>query len=84
MATITVNGNTIDPESPEFVSEDAKNSNFIYIQGDHDLTVDEKLQLKKLDVEVEEYVAEYTYLCRYVFEDLEKIRALTFVRAANV
>ncbi|KAF7563161.1 hypothetical protein G7046_g954 [Stylonectria norvegica] len=84
MATITVNGNTIDPEDISNVSEDAQESNFIYIQGHEDLKVTEKQDLEALHAEFLEYVAEYTYLCRYNREDLERIRALPFVRAANI
>ncbi|KPM43300.1 hypothetical protein AK830_g3275 [Neonectria ditissima] len=84
MATITVNGNTIDPEVTANVSEDAQESNFIYIQGHNDLRIEEKQELVKLRVQILEYVAEYTYLCRYEREDLERIRALTFVKAANI
>lgn len=84
MATITVNGNTIDPEATDFVSRSSKDSNFIYIQGHHDLDIEEKRQLAALHVEIQEYVAEYTYLCRYTPEDLERIRALPFVRTANM
>ncbi|MCJ1282094.1 hypothetical protein MMC26_001417 [Xylographa opegraphella] len=84
MAIITVNGNTINPEATGYVSGNAKDSNFIYVQSYHDLNIDEKWQLAKAGVEIQEYVAEYTYLCRYTPEDLEPIRAMTFVRSANV
>ena len=84
MATVTVNGNTIDPDTPNYVSPDAKESNFILIQGHHDLVPEEKLQLASMGVEIHEYVAEYTYLCRYEPKDLEQIRTLPFVRTANM
>ena len=84
MATITVNGNTINPEDPNRQSRDAKDSNFIYIQCDHDLSIKDKQQMIHLGVEIQEYVAEYTYLCRYLPEDLEQIQALSFVRTANM
>lgn len=84
MATITVNGNTLNPEAPDLVSRNAKDSNFIYIQGYHDLDTEEKQQLAEMDVEIQEYVAEYTYLCHYTPEDLERVRALSFVRTANM
>ena len=84
MATVTVNGNTIDPETPNYVSPDAGDSNFILVQGHHDLVPEEKRQLASMGVEIQEYVAEYTYLCRYEPENLEPIRALPFVRTANV
>lgn len=84
MATITVNGNTIDPEATSHESRNAKESNFIYIQGHHDFDIEEKRQLAEMDVEIQEYVAEYTYLCRYTPVELERIRALPFVRTANM
>lgn len=84
MASITVNGNTIDPADAEFVSRDAKDSNFIIVQGTHDLSLDEKSELASLRVEIQEYVAEHTYLCRYKPENIQRIQALDFVRAANV
>ena len=84
MATITVNGNTINPEVTDYVSQDAKGYDFIYIQGYHDLSIEEKRQLAEMEVEIQEYVAEHTYLCRYTPEDLERFRALPFVRTANM
>ena len=84
MATVTVNSNTINPEATNYVSRHAKDSNFIYIQGYHDLGIEEKRQLANMAVEIQEYVAEYTYLCRYTPEDLERIQALPFVRIANM
>ncbi|KAI9893411.1 MAG: hypothetical protein M1814_006708 [Vezdaea aestivalis] len=84
MATITVNGNTIDPESTNYVSPNARDSNFIYIQGHQVLSIDEKLQLLNLGVEIQEYVSENTYLCRYEPADLEQLRALPYVRSANI
>lgn len=84
MATITVNGNTINPAAADYVSRDAKGYDFIYIQAHHDLSIDEKRQLAEMDVEIQEYVSKHTYLCRYTPDDLERLRALTFVRTANM
>lgn len=84
VTSITVNGNTINPSSTAHVSEDAKGRNFIYIQGYHDLTIEEKDALFRLEVQILEYVAEFTYLCRYEPEDLQRIQSLDFVKAANV
>jgi hypothetical protein len=84
MATITINGNTINPAATEFVSPHAQRSNFICIQGHHDLDIEQKQKLAAMHVEIQEYVAEYTYLCRYMPEDLEQIRALPFIRTANM
>jgi len=82
MTDITVNGNTIDPQ--EYVSQDAKNHNFIYIQGYHDFDIDQKLRLVEMHVEIQEYVAQHTYLCRYTPEDLETVQSLRFVKSANM
>jgi serine protease AprX len=84
MASITVNGNTIDPAAAHNVSPHARDSNFILIQGQHVLSVDEKQILEKKGVLIQEYVAEYTYLCRYEPDDLQTLRSLPFVRTANV
>ena len=84
MATITVNGNTITPEAADTISENAVESNFIYIQGFDDLTVDQKEELASLHVQIQEYVAEFTYLCRFEPDSLDRLRGLTYIRAANV
>lgn len=84
MATITVNGNSINPTDTNRTSRDAKDSNFIYVQCYHDLSIEDKRRMIDMGVEIQEYVSEYTYLCRYLPDDLERIRALSFVRTANV
>lgn len=84
MAAITVNGNTINPESENFVSDNSKGSNFIYIQGFHNLKTEEKQQLAQLHVEIAEYVSEYTYLCRYEPDDIKRLQELPFVKASNM
>ena len=76
---VGLNGNTLDPEATANVSKDAKDFNFIYVQGHNDLQVEEKQKLAELKVEIQEYVAEYTHLCRYNPEDLEKIRKLSLL-----
>lgn len=84
MATITVNGNTVDRGTEGIFTPDAKSSNFILLQGHAPLSVEEKDIVKVLGVQIQEYVAENTYLCRYVPEDLEELRQLSFVNTANV
>lgn len=84
MAAITVNGNTINPESDKFVSDNSKGSNFIYVQGFQDLTTEEKQQLAQLRVEIAEYVSEHTYLCRYEPDDIKRLQELPFVKASNM
>lgn len=82
MASITVNGNTVVPEEiPDHVPQAARKTNFILVQGDdRDFNVKEKLELAALGVEIQEYVAEHTYLCRYEPEDLEPIRSKRYVK----
>ena len=84
MASITVNGNTIDPEAAQNVSTNARDSNFILIQGQHVLSIEEKQILEEQGVLIQEYVAECTYLCRYEPDDLQTLQSLPFVRTANV
>lgn len=84
MATITVNGNTVDPQTDNVFTPDAKESNFILVQGHAPLTIDQKDVVKELGVQIQEYVAENTYLCRYLPEELEELRQLSFVNTANV
>lgn len=93
MAPVTINGNTIDPDTradgtpSPWTSNDAANTNYIYIQvlglrgaignSGHQ-------QLRHLGVTIFRYKGSGTYLCRYVPTDLEVLRALSFVRHANV
>ncbi len=87
MADIIVNGNTLklSLEDVERQSEtkDARSTNYIYLQGLDDLTNDQKAELNSLDVQIQEYISDRTYLCRYVGHDLAPIRALSFIRFAN-
>ncbi len=91
MARITLNGVSIDPlsqarglEAASLESVDADDSNYVLIQTDGALTPEQQQQLVDLDVEIQEYVPENTYLCRYAPTDLAPIRALPFVLWANV
>ncbi len=70
MAIITVNGNSLDPNSPtlrafNLVSETAKGSDYILIQTDRPLTKAIKEELGQKDVKIQEKVSEDTYLCGY-------------------
>jgi hypothetical protein len=91
MASITINGITIDPVSHgpalaavEAVAADASQSNYILIQTREPLTRDQKATLAELSVKILEYVPENTYVCYYPESDLEAIRQLPFVVWANV
>jgi len=91
MARITLNGISIDPltqarglQAAEMESVDAAGSNYILIQADATLTAEQSEELASLGVEIQEYVPENTYLCRYASTDLTPIRELPFVAWVNV
>jgi serine protease AprX len=91
MARITLNGISIDPlvqakglQAAEMESADAASSNYILVQAEAPLTAEQSQQLASLDVEIQEYVPENTYLCRYASTDLTPIRDLPFVTWVNV
>lgn len=91
MALITINGISLDPvaesaalRAAALESPDASQSNYVLIQTTGPLADDQKAQLADLGVEIQEYVPESTYLCRYVPSDLTPIRELPFVAWANV
>jgi len=90
MATITINGISIDPakQAPalaatNLLSADASQSNFILVQTTAPLTAGERKQLADLGAEILEYVPEQTYICRYKPEDLNRLRALPFITWVN-
>ncbi|KAK3352438.1 peptidase S8/S53 domain-containing protein [Lasiosphaeria hispida] len=91
MTTITINGNSLDPQAPTvtlrafgLVQETAKDSDYILIQTNCPLTKDVKKQLADNQVELQEKVSEDAYLCAYKPEDLSEVRDLPFVAYANV
>ncbi|KAF5673256.1 peptidase S8 subtilisin kexin sedolisin [Fusarium denticulatum] len=86
MAGITINGNTINPAAVPGVPQTAEGTNFILIQSkDVDLSLEQKLQLEyHFSVEIQEYVAKNTYLCRYEEEDLEGLRKLDYVKSVTI
>jgi subtilisin family serine protease len=90
MATITINGNTLDPQAPGIStlgleSEDASESNYILIQSTGSpFNKAQKNELKELGVEIQEYVSENTYLCGYKPKNLKVLRDLLYVGYANV
>jgi hypothetical protein len=90
MASITINGVTIDPLTQEpalaaanLIAADAADSNYILIQADQPLTKDMKTELKGMGVEILEYVPDDTYLCNYPDTDLNQLRSLGYVAWAN-
>ena len=91
MALITINGVSLDPvaqsdalRAARLESPDASKSNYVLVQTGGPLSEEQKQELARLGVEIQEYVPENTYLCRYAPSDLEAIRALPFVVWADV
>ncbi|RKL18945.1 hypothetical protein BFJ70_g14159 [Fusarium oxysporum] len=81
MSTVQINGNTADLEKlPDDVTKDAKNTNFILIQGETDLTPGQKQKLEDNKVKILEYVSRNTYLCRYEPSDLSVIKSMPAVK----
>jgi hypothetical protein len=90
MATITINGITVDPLAPhrsfaaramleEMRSNDASKFDYILVQTTHPLNQEEKRELVDAGASILEYVPQDTYLCHYPPSNLEGVRALKFV-----
>ncbi|KAI8245735.1 hypothetical protein K4K55_000944 [Colletotrichum sp. SAR 10_96] len=85
MQNITVNGNTLIHEETTHVPRTAEDTDFILVQGrGRDFDANEKQELKQLKVEILEYVAEHTYLCRYLPKNLEPLRAKLYVQNVTI
>lgn len=91
MAPITINGITVDPQAQRpalaaagLEAADASGSDHLLIQTSEPLRSADRQSLADLDVQVQEYVSENTYLARYPGTDLAAIRALPFVAWADV
>jgi serine protease AprX len=89
MPRISINGVSFDPAGPSIAAADAASpdtskSNYILVQTTAPLSDADKAKLSELGVEIQEYVSENTYLCRYAPSDLTAIRALPFVSWAGV
>lgn len=91
MASITINGITIDPQAQapamralSLHSPDASKSDFILIQTSAPLNKAQRDELAAKGVEIQEYVPESTYLCHYPPADLEVLRTLPYVEWVNV
>lgn len=72
MPIISINGNTLDPDTPvpalrtlNLVQDTAQDSNYILIQTNGPLTKDIKRGLAEAQVTVQEKVSDDTYLCKY-------------------
>src|SRR6266576_1211394 len=90
MATITINGITLDPtaqsvalSSARLLSANAKDSDYLLVQTKGPLTKEQRAALEKSGAKILEYVPQETYICRYPGTDLKKIRALPFVTWVN-
>lgn len=91
MSEITINGITIDPiqqnralRDAGLVAEDASESDHILIQTAEPLTAEQRAELAGLDVRMQEYVSDNTYLAAFPPADLNRVRALPFVSWADV
>jgi subtilisin family serine protease len=91
MATITINGNSLDPltqtaelQALGLDSADSSDSDYILIQAKEPLAKDQKQQLRDLGVEIQEYVPDDTYIAYYSPTDLSSIRQLPFVAWAGL
>ena len=89
MARITINGVSLDPTSTApamagITSADASQSDYVLVQTAAPLTSDQRAELTRIGVVIQEYVSENTYLCRYEPADLSAIRRLPYVSWANV
>jgi serine protease AprX len=90
MARITINGNSLDPLAQRDLLEavapqaaDASQSDYILVQTSGSLSSAQRQQLTDVGAEIQEYVPDDTYLCRYKPADLAPVRALPFVAWAG-
>jgi hypothetical protein len=90
MARITINGISLDPlaQGPALAaagldSADTSTSNYILVQTAAPLSDAERDQLTGLGAQIQEYVPDDTYLCRFAPADLSPVRALPFVTWAG-
>jgi serine protease AprX len=91
MATITINGNSLDPlaqtaelQELGFASADASASNYILLQAKGPLTKEQKAQLKATGATILEYVPDDSYIVYYPPKDLTPVRQLPFVAWAGL
>jgi hypothetical protein len=86
MATITINGISIDPiaQEPTPSVNPTSRSNYILIQTNPSLNDDRRAELVKLGVTILEYVPRYSYICYWPETDLQTIRAFPYIAWAAV
>ena len=90
MATITINGVTLDPSaqtvalrSVKLLSADAKDSDYLLVQTKGPLSKEQRADLEKAGAKILEFVPQDTYVCHYPGTDLKKVRELPFVTWVN-
>jgi len=91
MATITINGNSLDPLAQKTAlmdlgmdSVDSSQSDYILLQTKAPLTKEQKAKLKEAEVTVLEYVPDDSYIAYYPPKDLTRVRELPFVAWVGV
>src|SRR4051812_31864912 len=91
MTLITINGIAIDPDSPKpalaafgLASADAKESDYLVIQTKGPLDKSERASLGKAGATILEAVPGDAYICKFPKTSLTEIRALKFVKWADV
>jgi len=91
MASITINGITVDPlvqraglAAAQLEAADASRSDYVLIQTRQPLDKIQKAELANNGVTILEYVPDQTYLCYYKPADLTLIRNLPYVAWAHI
>ena len=88
MATITINGNIVEPAAQcegghQYISN-ASQSNYILLHVNQLLGPEQHAELERRQVRLQQYTGANTYICYYRPPDLDRIRELDFVDYANV
>src|SRR4051812_12654070 len=91
MASITINGVSINPSAPRpqraamsLDNANAKNSDYILVQTKAPIDKAQRAQLEKAGAEILEAVPGSAFVCHFPQTSLAKIRALPFVAWADV
>src|SRR5262245_55378430 len=91
MPLITINGIAIDPDAPKLElaaagldSVDAKKSDYLIVQTTGPLAKSERASLDKAGATILEAVPGDAYICKFPKTSLTDIRALKFVKWADV
>lgn len=91
MATITINGNSLDPlaqqpalEALGLDSADSSQSDYVLLQTRAPLTKEQKAELREIGITILEYVPDDSYIAYYPPQDLTPVRQLPYVTWAGV